>query len=91
MKMRKPQILQDKPTYLDLSILDLNKTVMYECWFDYKKPKYHEKARLLYMDTNSFIVYVKADDIYKDITENVETKFDNSNYDLNRSLPKGKN
>ena len=56
MKMRKPQILQDKPTYLDLSILDLNKTVMYECWFDYKKPKYHEKARLLYMDTNSFIV-----------------------------------
>ena len=63
---------------------------MYECWFNYKKPKYDRKARLLYMDTNSFIVYVKADDIYKDITENVETKFDNSNYDLNRSLPKGK-
>ena len=33
------------------------------------------------MDTDSFIVYIKTDDIYKEIAANVETKFDNSNYD----------
>ena len=42
------------------------------------------------MDTDSFIVYIKTDDIYKDITEDVETRFDISNYELDRPLPKGK-
>ena len=43
------------------------------------------------MDTGSFIVYIKTDDIYKDIAENVETRFDTSNYELDRSLSKRKN
>ena len=43
------------------------------------------------MDTDSFIVYIKTDDIYKDIGEDVETRFDTSNYALNRPLPKGNN
>ena len=43
------------------------------------------------MDTDSFIVYLKTDDIYKDIAEDVETRFDTSNYELDRLLPKGKN
>ena len=43
------------------------------------------------MDTVSFIVYIKTDDIYKDITEDVGTRLDTSNYELDRSLPKGKN
>ena len=43
------------------------------------------------MDTNSFIVYVKRDHIYKDIAENVETRFDTSNYKLDRPFPKEKN
>ena len=42
------------------------------------------------MDTDSFIVYIKTDGIYKDIAEDVETRFDTKNYELNRSLPKGK-
>ena len=42
------------------------------------------------MDTETFIVYTKADDIYKDITENVETRFYTSNYELDRTLPIGK-
>ena len=44
---------------------------------------------LLYGYTD--IVYIKTDDIYKDIAEDVETRFDTSNYDLDRSLSKGKN
>ena len=81
----------NKPVYLGLSILELSKILMYEFWYDYVKPKYGEKARFCYVDTNSFIVYIKPDDIYKDIAEDVETRLDTSNYDLDRSLPKGKN
>ena len=64
---------------------------MYEFWYDCVKSKYGEKAKLCYMDTDSFIVYMKTDDIDKDIAEDVETRFDTSNYELDRPLPKGKN
>ena len=45
----------------------------------YVKPKYGEKARLCYLDMVSFFVYIKTDDVYKDIVEDVETRFDTSN------------
>ena len=64
---------------------------MYEFWYDYEKPKYGEKIKLSYMDTDSFIVYIKTDDIYKDITEDLETRFDTSNYESDEPLTKGKN
>ena len=57
---------------------------MYEFWYDYVKSKYGKKAKLCYMDTDSFTVYIKADDIYKYIAENIETRFDTSNYELDR-------
>ena len=55
------------------------------------KLKYGEKAKLCYMYTDSFIVYIKIDDIYQDIAENLETRLDTSNYELDSLLPKGKN
>ena len=64
---------------------------MYEFWYDYVKPKYGEKAKLSYMDIDSFIVYIKTDDIYKDIAKDVETRLDTSNYELDGPLLKGKN
>ena len=75
--------------------IELSKILMYEFWYDYLKPKYDEKSKLCCMDTYSFIVYIKTDDIYKDIAEDVETRFDTSNYELEcnsieRPLPKGK-
>ena len=88
-EMRKTQILMNKPVYL--SILDLNKTVMYEFRYDYVKPIYGENAKLCYMDTDNFIVHVKIDDIYKDIAEDVETRFDISNFETDRPFSKGKN
>ena len=90
-EMRKMGILMNKPLQLGLSTLDLINTVINEFLYDYIKPKYGEKAKLWYRDTDSFIVYIKTDDIYKDIGEDVETRFDTSNYELNRSLTKGKN
>ena len=80
----------NKPVYLGLPILDLSKTVMYEFWYDYLKPKYGDNAKLCYMDTDSFIVHVKTDDIYNDIAEDVEKRFDTSNFEIDRPLPKGK-
>ena len=75
--------------------IELSKILMYEFWYDYLKPQYDEKSKLCCMDTYSFIVYIKTDDIYKDIAEDVETRFDTSNYELEcnsieRPLPKGK-
>ena len=90
-EMKKTQIIMNKPAYLGLSILDLSKTVMYECWCDYIKRKYGEKAKLCYMDTDSFIFHVKTNDIYKDIAEDIEKRFDTSNYEIDRPLPVGKN
>ena len=89
-EMKKTEILMNKPVYLGLSILELSKILMYEFWYDYVKPKYGEKSKLCYMDTDILIVHIKTDDIYKDISENVETRFNSSNYELDRSLTKGK-
>ena len=74
--MKKTEILMNKPVYLRLSILELSKILMYEFWYDYVKPKHGKKAKLCYMDTGSFVVHSKRDDIYKDISEYVETSFD---------------
>ena len=78
--MRTTQILTNKPIYLGLSMLDLIKTVMYEFWYAYVKPKYGGNVKLYYMETDSFTVQVKTDDNYKDIAEDVETRFDTSNF-----------
>ena len=59
--MRKTQILINKHVYSGSSILDLSKTVMYEFWYDYVKPKYDESTKLCYIDTDSFNVHVKTD------------------------------
>ena len=91
MEMKKTQILMNNSFYLGLSMLDLTKNVMYEFWYDYIKPKYGENAKLRYMDTDSFIVHVETDDIYKYIPKDVKKRFDTSNNEIYRPLPKGKN
>ena len=51
-EIKKIEILMNKCVYLGLSILQLSKILMYEFWYDYVKPKYGEKAKLCYMDTD---------------------------------------
>ena len=81
----------NKPIYLGLSILEISKILMYEFWYDYMKPKYNDHVRLCYMDTDSFIMNIKTNDFYNDIANDVENRFDTSNYEVNRPLPTGKN
>ena len=64
-------------------ILEISKIVIYEFCYDYVKPNYGKNAKLRYLDTGSLIVYIKIDDIFKDAGD-VETKFDTSNFELNR-------
>ena len=88
--MKKTRVKLKKPTYLGLSILEISKILMYEFWYDYMKPKYND-VRLCYMDTDSFIMNIKTNDFYKDISDDVDNRFDTSNYEVKRPLPIGKN
>ena len=83
----------NKPVCLDMSILDISKTLMYKFWYDYIKPKYEDRAKLCYTDTDSFIIHIVTEDLFKDIARDVKKWFDTSNYDENdkRPLPIGMN
>ena len=91
--MKKAKVKINKPVYLGMSILDISKTLMYEFWYDYLKPKYKDNAKLCYMDTDSFVINIFTEDFFEDINNDVERWFDTSNYDENdkRPLPIGKN
>ena len=89
--MKKTKVKMNKPIYLGLPILEICRTLMYEFWYDYMKAKYDDNVKLCYMDTDSFIMHIKTEDFYKDIANDVEKRFDTSNYEVNRPLPTGKN
>ena len=90
-EMNKTKVKINKPIYLGLSILEISKLLMYQFWHDYMKPKYGNDVKLCYMDADSFIMNIKTEGFYKDIANDVEKRFDISNYDVNRQLPTGKN
>ena len=64
---------------------------MCKFWYDYIKPKYQNNTKLCYMDTGNFIIHIKTEDVYKDIANDEEKRFDTSNYEVNRPLLKEKN
>ena len=63
---------------------------MYEFWYDYLNLNDGGNAQLCYTDTDSFIVHVKTDDIYKYIAEDIEKRFDTTNFQIDKLLSKGK-
>ena len=91
-EMGKVKVKMNKLVYLGQAILDLSKTIMYEFHYDYMKKKYNEvDLKLLYMDTDSLVYKIRTEDFYKDISEDVEARFDTSGYVPDRPLPIGKN
>ena len=85
--MKKAKVKMNRPIYLGMSILDISKTLMYEFWYDYFKPKYGDKAKLCYTDTDSFIIHIITEDFFEDISNDVEAWYDTSNYDENDKRP----
>ena len=78
--MKKTSLTMNKPTYLGMCILDLSKTIMYDFHYNYIKPKYGDKAKLLFTDTDSFMYEIETEDFYKDIGIDVKDRFDTSEY-----------
>ena len=72
--MKKTKVKMNKPIYLGLSILEISKILMHGFWYDYMKPKYNVNVKLCYMDTDSFVMHIKTNDFYKDISDDVGKK-----------------
>ena len=91
--MKKTSLTMNKPVYLGMCILDLSKTIMYDFHYQYIKPKYGEKAKLLFTDTDSFMYEIETEDFYKDISKDVKDRFDTSDYPENHpsGIPTGIN
>ena len=79
--MKREKMYYNKPIYLGMCILDLSKTLMYDFHYNFIKEKYGSRAKLLMTDTDTLIYEIKTDDFYKDIAEDVESKFDTSEFD----------
>ena len=80
--MKKTKLYFNKPVYLGMSILDLSKSLMYDCHYNYIKTKYLDKAKLLFTDTDSLAYEIKTKDFYKYINPDIEKRFDTSHYPI---------
>ena len=91
--MKKTSLTMNKPVYLGMCILDLSKIIMFDFHYKYIKPKYGNKAKLLFTDTDSFLYEIQTKDFYKDISGDVKDRFDTSDYPENHpsGIPAGLN
>ena len=81
--MKKTEVYLNKPVYVGQAILDLSKTLMFNFHYDYIRKKYKDGAELLFTDTDSLMYQIYTDDFYKDISKDIETKFNTSDYPPN--------
>ena len=91
--MKKTSLTMNKPVYLGMCILDLSKIIMYDFHYNYIIPKYGNKAKLLFTDTDSLLYEIETEDFYKDISGDVKNRFDTSDYPENHpsGIPTGIN
>ena len=91
--MKKTSLTMNKPVYLGMCILELSKIIMFDFHYNYIKPKYGDKAKLLFTDTDSLMYEIETEDFYKDISGDVKDRFDTSDYPENHpsGIPTGIN
>ena len=88
--MKKANLFLNKPIYTGLAVLDLSKLLMYEFYYDKLKPKYGDNCHLLYTDTDSLILEITTDDVYKDCEPDID-EYDTSEYPKDHFLYNPKN
>ena len=89
MQMKISKVKMNKPLYLGFSILEISKTLMYEfCMIILNQ---NIKTMQCYMDTDSFIIHIATEDFYKHIADDIKNRYDTSNHEVDRPLPKGMN
>ena len=81
-KMNKRNVTTNKQVYLGLSIIAINKIMMYKHWHDYAKREYGDKAKICHTHLDSFIIHIKYEFVYADLAEDVETIFNISIYEV---------
>ena len=81
--MKETTLYFNKPVFPDMSILDLSKSLMYDFHYSYIKPKYEDKAKLLFTDTDTLAYEIKTKRFCKDINPDIEKRFDTSDYPTN--------
>ena len=89
-EMKKKEILMNQTVNLVVSILELSNILFYKFWYNYVKRKCVERVKLFYVNTDSFSVYIKTEDVYIDITEFYTSSYELECNSIDRSLPKGK-
>jgi hypothetical protein len=72
-------VVLNKPVYIGLAVLDLSKLQMVSFLYGEMKPRYGDKVRVLYTDTDSFVLEVETDDLYADMARDGHL-YDTSNY-----------
>ena len=82
-QMKKTELVFNKPVYLGMSILDMSKTLMYDFHYKYIKRKFSSKVNLLFTNTDSLCYEIETEDFFKYISDDVQEKFDTSNFSPN--------
>ena len=81
--MKKTKLYFNKPVYLGMSHLDLSKSLMYDFHYNYIMIKDGDNAKLLFTDTDSLAYEIRTKDFCKDISPDIEIRFDTSDYPTN--------
>ena len=82
-EMKKTKVKMIKLLYLGMLILGISKILMYKFWYDFISPKNWHRAKLCHTDTDSFVICIKTEYFFGDISNDVEGRFDTSNYEKN--------
>lgn len=86
-KLKRANLVLNKPIYVGFSVLELSKLHMYKLYYEYFKSYYDTNVNLIYIDTDSLYLKIQTDDLYRDLKNNFfKNILDLSNFPINHPL-----